>query len=172
MADLPSVQKVVSTYRNVTYFYSALEKLASKFEEDKSRAAFAAIGLTIRFLQRLKVDRSLLAAFVEAQLLIERDIGGRTATKQRIERNVVDAVAVELQRRCKVKLDDAIRKVVGNDLKAAQELKDFRKNMRAGRNPAAQTQFDDFMNLYRGLNPQTAIKNALRTSANLRGKKV
>jgi hypothetical protein len=172
MADLPSAEKVVSTYRNVTYFYSALEKLASKYEEDKSRAAFAAVGLTIRFLQRLKVDRSLLAAFVEAQFIIERDIGERTATKQRIERNVVDAIAVELQRRCNVKLDDAIRNVVGNYPKAAQELKDFRKNMRAGKNPAAQAQFDDFMNLYRGADPQTAIKNALRISANLRGKKV
>ena len=172
MADLPSVEKVVSTYRNVTYFYSALEKLASKFEEDKSRAAFAAIGLTIRFLQRLKVDRSLLAAFVEAQLLIERDIGGDTATKQRIERNVFDAVAVELQRRCKVKLDDAIRNVVGNDLKAAQELRDFRKNMRAGRNAAAQAHFDGFMKLFRDMPPQAAMKKALRVCANLRGKKV
>lgn len=90
MAKLPSTEKVVNTYRKVTVFYSALEKLAAKYEtEDKSRAALVAVGLTLRFLQQLNVDRSLLAAFIEAQLIIERDIGGRTAAKQRMERSGV-----------------------------------------------------------------------------------
>jgi hypothetical protein len=174
MTEPPSAEKVLNTYRKVTVFYSALEKLAAKYEaeDNKGRAALAAIGLTVRFLQQLNVDRSLLAAFVEAQLTIERDIGGRTAAKQRVERNVVDSVAVELQRRCGVKLEDAIRNIVGNDPKAAQELRDFRKNVRAGRNVAAQTYFDNSMKSFRDIPPQAAMKKALRVCANLRGKKV
>lgn len=173
MTEPPSTEKIVNTYRKVTVFYSALEKLAAKYEaEDKRRAALAAVGLTVRFLQQLNVDRSLIAALVEAQLIIERDIGGRTAAKQRMERNVVDSVALELQLRCKVKLDDAMKAIVGSDPEAAAQLKDFRKNMRAGRNAAAQTQFDKFMELFRDIPPQAAMKKALRVSANLRGKKV
>ena len=93
MADPPSTENVANTYRKVTIFYSALEKLAARYEEDKGRAALAAVGLTVRFLQQLNVDRSLLAALVEAQLIIERSIdGGRTPKKQQTERSVVDCV--------------------------------------------------------------------------------
>jgi hypothetical protein len=173
MADPPSTQKVVDTYKKVTVFYSALEKLAAKYEaEDKGRSALAAVGLTVRFLQQLNVDRSLIAALIEAQLIIERDIGGRTAAKQRMERNVVDSVALELQLRSKVKLSDALKAIVGSDPEAAAQLKDFRKNMKAGRNAAAQAQFDKFMKLVRDMPPQEAAKKALRVCANLRGKKV
>jgi hypothetical protein len=174
MAELPSTDKVVNTYRKVTVFYSALEKLAAKYEsEDKSRAALAAVGLTVRFLQQLNVDRSQLAAFIEAQFIIERSIdGGRKAKKQQTERDVVDCVALELQIRCRVNLKDALKAIVGSDPEAATHLRDFRKSMNAGRKPPARALFDENMKLFRDLPPQEAAKKALRVCANLRGKKV
>ena len=165
------MQKQIET--SLRAYYSGLQLLAKKYQtEDKGRAAFAAVGLTIRFLQRLNVDRSLVAALLEAQFIIDRETNGRTAKKQQIVQDAVDSVAVELQLRCKVKLDDALKAIVGNNPEAASHLKDFRKNMRAGRNAQAQSLFDTYIKEFTGMPPEAAMKKALRASANMRGKKV
>jgi hypothetical protein len=168
-----SPQKLLNTYRSVTAYYVGLEQLAIKFQtEDKGRAAFAAVGLTIRFLQRLNVDRSLVAALLEAQFIIDRETNGRTTKKQQMAQDTIDSVAVELQLRCKVKLDDALKTIVGNNPEAANHLRDFRKNMRAGRNAPAQALFDEWIKEFREMPPEAAMERALRASANMRGKKV
>ena len=174
MASNVTPEKLIDTYKKVAIYYSGLERLATKYQtEDKGRAAFAAVGLTIRFLQRLNVDRSLMAALFEAQFIIDRETNGRrTAKKQQMLQDAVDSAAIELQLRCKVKLDDALRAIVGNNPEAANHLRDFRKNMRAGRNVPAQVLFDDFIKEFRGMSPEAAVKKVLRVCANMRGKKV
>jgi hypothetical protein len=173
MASNVTPEKLIDTYRSVVAFYAGLGQLAVKFQnEDKGRAAFAAVGLTIRFLQRLKVDRSLVAALLEAQFIIDRETNGRTAKKQQMVQDAIDSVGIELQLRCKVKLDDALKAIVGNNPEAANHLRDFRKNMRAGRNAPAQALFDHYIKEFREMSPEAAMKRALRASANMRGKKV
>ena len=176
MASDITPEKLVDTYRKVAIYHSGLEALATKYQtEDKKRAALVGVDLTIRFLRRLNVDRRLTAALIEAKLIIERNIdGGRTEKKQQIERDVVDCVALELQIRCKVSVDDALKAIVGNDREAADHLETFRKRIRRGkgRNVAARAQFDRFMKLAEGLPPQVAVERALRAAASLRGKKV
>lgn len=173
MAETPTTEKVINTYRQVTIYYSALEKLAAKYQtEDKSLCAFAAVGLTVRFLQRLNVDRSLCAALIEAQHIIERKGGGRTEKKQEIERDVVDCLALYHQRRCGVNKKDALRAIVGTDPDAQTHLVNFYKKTMAGTKPEARARFDEMNKLFEGIQPQVAMKKALRLVANLRGKKV
>jgi hypothetical protein len=168
-----SPQKLLNTYRSVVAYYGGLEQLAIKFQtEDKGRAAFAAVGLTIRFLQRLNIDRSLVAALLEAQFIIDRETNSRTAKKKQMAQDAIDSVAVELQLRCKVKSDDALKAVVGNNPEAANHLRNFRKNMMAGRNAPARALFDEYIKGFREMRPEAAMKRALRASANMKGKKV
>lgn len=134
MAELPSTEKVINTYRQVTIYYRALEELAGKYQTGKikSRCAFRAVEYTVKFLQGLNVDRSLCAALIEAQEIIEREIeGGRTEKKQEMERDVVDCLALFHQRRCRVKPKDALRAIVGNDPAAQSHLENFNKKMMA-----------------------------------------
>ena len=126
----------------------------------------------MRFLQRLNVDRSLCAALIEAEHVIERDIGGRTAKKQEMERDVVDCLALYHQRRCKVKPKDALRAIVGSDPDAASHLENFYKKTMAGTKREARARFDEMNELFRDMPAQVAMKRALRLVANLRGKKV
>ena len=174
MAETPSPQKVIDTYKNVTFFYAGLEALAAKYQAaDKSRAAMAAVGLTIRFLQRLNVDRSLIAALIEAQLIIERSVdGGVTEKKQQMGKDVADCVAFFHQRRCNVKPADAFRAIVGSDPAAKTHLENFYKKTMSGQKPEARVLFDEMNKLFEGMPPEVAMKRSLRSVLNLRGKKV
>jgi hypothetical protein len=173
MADLPSTEKVVNTYRQVTIYYDALEKLAAKYETaDKGRAAMAAVGLTIRFWQRLNVDRSLLAALIEAQLIIERSIdGNRTEKKQEMERDAVDCVAL-FYRPKTIKKPAALKAIVGSDPGARSHLENFYKKMMSGQKPEARAQFEKMKELFADMTPEESWERALRACTNLRGKKV
>ncbi len=176
MTEQPVPQeKLVDIYKKVFAYYSGLKALAKKYQtEDKGRAAWAAVDLTVRFVHKLNVDPSLKAALIEAQMIIARNIeGGATKKQQDKERDVVDSVALELQLRCKVKLADALKAIVGNDPEAAAHLKQARKDVRSGRKGAeALSMFDEVIKLSRDMPPREAMERALRAAAALRGKMV
>jgi hypothetical protein len=79
----------------------------------------------------------LLAPLIEAANIIEREMGGKTAFKQRREGDVWDSVVVSLLREEGVKLEDALKNVVGRHPAAVKKLRDFRKNLKREGGPKA-----------------------------------
>jgi len=174
MAELPSTEKVINTYRKVTIYYSGLEATATSFQKDKSRSALAAVGLTVRFLLSLKVPRELLAPLMEAGQIIERELGARTAKQQQTERDVWDSVVVSLLNAEGMKLEDAATKIHERDPAEANRLLVFRNHLGKGKTKGTA----EARNLYRLLKndfiarfPRNTGAKALRASKAMRGKK-
>jgi hypothetical protein len=174
MAKLPSTEKVINTYRHMTIYYRGLETAAANFEKDKGHSALAAVGLTVRFLMRLKVHESLLAPLMEAGQIIEREMNARTAKQQRAERDVWDSVVVSLLNAEGVKLEDAAKKIHERDPVEASRLLVFRNHIGKGKTKGAA----EARNLYHLLKrdfiarfPKNTGAKALRASKAMRGKK-
>ena len=155
-------------------FCAGLDAVAAKFSVDKGRAAHVSVGLTVRFLKNLNVDRRLLAALVEAQLIIERDNGGKTALKQRQERDILNSVTVSLLMEEGMKLEDALKKIHDRDPDAAKKLKVFRNNLMKSTSKASKVARDNYHQLkknFKELVPKETAKRALRASLAMSGKK-
>jgi hypothetical protein len=153
-------------------FRAVLETAAK--ETDKSAGAHSAIAATVTFLIANKTPRHLLAPLVHAAEIIQRDMGVKAMSLERAG-DVFDAIAVDLQRRCGVTLEGALRNIVGNDPAAAQHLRDFRKNIMSKKSVPKGAR--DFYNLtmrdhYTGLPPDKAMKKALAVCNARRGQKV
>jgi hypothetical protein len=176
MAALPSTEKLIGTYQQVAIYYGALEKLAAKYQtEDKGRCALAAVGLTVRFLQRLKVSRHVLAPLLEASNIIRRDIGASTRAEQRRVMDIFEAAVVSLHMEEEsIKLTDALKRVHGRDADAAKRLKFFRNNMKKGKSKGAQETHKNYLLVKRELRkryPTDTAKSALRDWNTFGGKK-
>jgi hypothetical protein len=162
----------------IRQYAATLEKAAASFEADKSAGAHYAIAATVRFLMKVGPPRHLLAPLYEAAKIIQRDMGMKTAatSKLRQERDVYDSIAVDTQLNCGAKLDDAVRKIVGNDPAAAQHLINFRKNMMSRKKSvpagARQTYDATMRDYYKGLPPGDAMRKAMAVCRAMRGKKV
>ena len=175
MAETPSPEKVINTYRQVTIYYSGLETAATNFQtKDKSACALAAVGSTLRFLLNLKVPRELLAPLIEAAEIIKRDIGAETLVEQRQVRDIWDSAVVSLHQEEGVKLEDAAKKIHDHDPGEAKRLLVFRNNMRKGKSVGMR----EARNLYHLLKmdfrnrfPKNTAARALKASRAMKGKK-
>ncbi len=156
-------------------YVSTLRKAAFKFEKDNGAGAHYAIAATVRFLTKLKVPGHLYVPLYEAARAIQRDMGVNTAAAASLgrQRDIIDAIALDLQRRCGVSVAVALRNIVGNDPDAATHVSNFRKGMLSRKKsiPAgAKAIYDYNMNTYfKGLPPQEAASKALGMCKAIRG---
>jgi hypothetical protein len=175
MAELPSTEKVINTYRQVTNFYSGLEKSAAKYQtEDKSVCALEAVGLTVRFLLNLKVPRELLAPLIEAAQIVKRELKVETLLEQQHVHKIWDSAVVSLLNAEGVKLEDAAKKIHEHDHQGAARLLTFRNTMRKGRTGEMREARDLYHLLktdFKSRFPTNTATRALRASKAMRGKK-
>jgi len=177
MTDKPISPEILRRWRKTALllnsYTAVLETAAGKYEKDRSKSAHDAIRATVIFLLALKKPRRLLTPLVEAAEIIQRhELEEKDVVTLDVANKVIQSIAVTLQINAKVGMNEALRKVVGNDPSAAKSLKYFRTNMlskdipkgaRAYYYAIMQSDFND-------LNPEAAAKKALIVCARTRGK--
>jgi hypothetical protein len=145
--------------------------LTDLYKRDKARAALSAIRTTIGDARHRKMHRSFIDALLEAERIIRPHVKGEAKMKK-MRPDMLGSVALELLIRDKVKLNDALKVIVGDDEKAASRLLNFRKNMRAGRNATAKVDFDYLMKLFRSSRHVQKVLEMRASAMGERDKKV
>lgn len=169
-----SFRGYLETRALIKKYASVLEATAADFEKDKTKSAHGAIAATVTFLIALRQPRHLLAPLIEAAEIIQREMDVKGIVSKDVAEKVIRSIAVSLQVEGGTSLKDALKNVVGNDPKAARELKDFRKNMLSKDTPkgAKKYFFATMKSDFRDLPPEKAVKKALGACRALRGQKV
>ena len=176
MTDKPISPEILRRWRGtaarLNSYTAVLETAAGKYEKDRSKSAHEAIAATVTFLVALKKPRHLLAPLVEAAEIIQRHELEKGVVTKEVAEKVIQSIAVTLQINAKVGMNEALRKVVGNDPSAAKSLKYFRTNMLSKDIPkGAKAYYNATMKSdFNGLDPKGAVKKALIVCAHMRGK--
>jgi hypothetical protein len=183
-------------------FWEALQIAARDYEDHKRESAALAVRAALRFVDWMHWSEHLRAPLLEAADILENGVDpDRRATYVRalrvtknigvdhptdagiaeddpwltkaVQDKIIGSVAVELQLRCGVKLENALRNVVGRDASAAKKLKDFRNNMKRLDSPkgARKTYYDLIQASLNGSSPGDAADRALKYYHALCGKK-
>jgi hypothetical protein len=139
-------------------FHAALEAAAQNYESHKMESAPLAVRAALDFVNWSLWSEHLRAPLIEAADFLELNIDPDRRETYRQSLHIVrqigaadsvtsdkpddpwftkvvfdkisGSVAVELQLRCGISLNDALKNVVGRDMAAARKLKDFRNNMK------------------------------------------
>jgi hypothetical protein len=84
---------------------------------------------------------------------------------------IMASVAVDYQRKCKVPLPEALRKVIGRDPIAAKKLEDFRESLRRTKGGPKRKHYDLITRLFKDDPPERAARRALGLYRTQIGKK-
>jgi hypothetical protein len=169
--DLKKALRGFFEVRNaIKAFVAKLRTAADNLDTDKSASATAAVSATMDFLRAIHAPIRLSAPLAEALNIIGIDYP-KAMPKER-QGMVMNSIAVELQRRCGVKLEDALKKVAGRDPQAVNRLKNFKYNMLEKDSPrGAQELYFSLLQGFKGMSPKSAADLALTVSKAWRGKK-
>jgi hypothetical protein len=179
-------------------FWMALEVIARFYENRKLESAALAVRAALEFVERMHFGKHLHAPLLEAVDIIERGVDPerraiyarvvkiietmephttasadlRWITKETVDK-ILASVAVELQLRCGVKLNDALKRVAGRDAGAVKKLKDFRYNMTRLDSPrgAREMYFKLIHSSLDGSSPSDAADRVLKYCHSMQGKK-
>jgi hypothetical protein len=119
--------------RGLLKYLEFLDRAAVLFRSDKTRGAYDAVMASIKYLAALRQEPHLRAPLLEAAEILKSglDVKPEELSKDTMIK-VFSAIALDLQMECKPRpvLNDAAKKVVGNDPKAVDALIDSRKKIK------------------------------------------
>jgi hypothetical protein len=191
---VPIIQAALARTRKAPWrFQSALEIAAELYPQDKQMGAALAVQAALEFAHWSHWSKYLIAPlmhaadsfalginpeyreiYVEAMRLIKNldpsdnvEVnGGDLWFTTEEQKKILGAVVVELQVSCKVRLEEALRSVVGRDPEAAKKLNTFRNNLkRLDTAKGGRRVFYDLIHDYRRSAPsaRAAADRALQT---------